>query len=125
MVNSPCVIILDRATSAERNAVHEMIKTHASGWWHHFTNVWIAGGHSTLYWNRLLAPLIPAGQSAILVLKLPEDKTQRQYNMYTRGNNERSKWIKEVLGAHLGDPLQDERVPSPPSVDNALESSPD
>jgi hypothetical protein len=68
------LIVLDRATVEEREAVHRLIKQHSNlGWWHHFTNAWIVRGRSGEYWADLIRPAIPTGRSSVLVTSLPEN----------------------------------------------------
>lgn len=95
MITEPCVIILDRAKPAEREAVHEAIKENADTWWHQFTNVWIAGGHRVSFWTDLIRPLLPDGPSGLIVLHLPEDEKDRLYSAYMRNVDNRTKWLDE------------------------------
>ena len=71
MSNSDCVIILDRASTEQRNAVHELIKVNSRGWWHRFIDVWIASGKTVEEWRDLIAPAI-SNPASVLVIKFPE-----------------------------------------------------
>lgn len=72
------LIAVDRATAEQINQVHELIKSHANGWWHHHTNLWIVGGSDkkpetqrVSFWRDLIRPVLSLGQAKTLVLRLP------------------------------------------------------
>ena len=77
-------IAVDRATTQQLNAVHELVKQHANGWWHHHTNLWIVGASAqnadtkrVSFWRDLIKPVLAVGQAKILVLRLPSEADGR------------------------------------------------
>ncbi len=96
MISNPCVIILDSATSEEREAVQSAVKQHANGWWHYFGDAWIAGGHTPVYWQNVLKPLLPDGRSSVLILALPEGKNERKTGGYMIDLDKRMRWIRKT-----------------------------
>lgn len=94
------VIVLNEATAEQINTVHEVLKRHAQGWWHHFDNAWIVGGQLTAgEWLDVVTPLIPKGRASVLVVQLPEDVQQRQsWAYYGVEGPERSMWLAQNLG---------------------------
>jgi hypothetical protein len=74
MIKNPCIIIIDRPTEAVREDVHNVIKRESSGWWHHYADIWIAGGHRPSEWRDLLTQVAPG---VVLVLALPENASER------------------------------------------------
>ena len=96
MIRNANVILVDRATADQLNAVHEIVKTHASGWWHHFTSVWIVGGEKTAtQWRNLISPVITEGAANVLVLELPPPEADRLWAFYGKKPEERSKWLHD------------------------------
>jgi hypothetical protein len=92
------LIALDRATNEERDAVHEIVKSHANGWWHMFADVWLVGGHSPEFWVDTIGPLIPFGPASILVFRIPDGASLPQdWHYFGIKPNERSKWLRENL----------------------------
>ena len=94
------MILLNEATPAQINAVHETLKQHAKGWWHHFENAWIVGGELTPgEWLDVVTPVIPDGRTSVLVVQLPDDTRQRQsWAYYGIDAPERSVWLNLNLG---------------------------
>jgi len=74
-------ISVDRATTEQLNAVHEVLKKHAHGWWHHHTNLWIVGGgKNATFWRDLIKDAIGGAltpQASVLVLRLPSETDGR------------------------------------------------
>lgn len=71
------VIILDRATDEQREAVHAVVKEHARGWWHHMTDAWIVFGHTAKQWRDWTRDAARGGPASVLVLTLPDDPGRR------------------------------------------------
>jgi hypothetical protein len=96
MIEPAFLIVLDRASAEQRNAVHEAIKGHANGWWHQFADTWIVGGGvSAAEWRDLLRTHIssPAG---VLVLRLPDAASaSRNWAMFGPDAKIRAEWIHE------------------------------
>lgn len=67
------VVILDKATADEIAAVHELIKTKSTFWWHHFSTAWIAAGLTAKEWRDLIRPALPSPESSVLILALPKN----------------------------------------------------
>jgi hypothetical protein len=78
MIEQPCIIILDQPDPAERQAVHDLIKENSSGWWHHFPDVWIAGGQPVTAWRDMIASQTPG---KVMVLALPDATQERNWAM--------------------------------------------
>jgi hypothetical protein len=74
MIENACIIILDQPPEGVRQAVHDIVKENATDWWHHLSDVWIAGGLSAKEWRDMIMKKFP-GQ--ILVLPLPDDREER------------------------------------------------
>ncbi|HEU4462581.1 MAG TPA: hypothetical protein VFR75_08310 [Solirubrobacterales bacterium] len=79
------LLYLHDASDEHREAVQEIVKTHATRWSHHLPDVWIAGGHDHKYWANLISPVLALSDAGLLVLKLPNEKGKRMFA--TRGNN--------------------------------------
>lgn len=97
MTSAPMsVLFLHDATDAHREAVQQIVKAHASCWWHHFPDLWIAGGHSHLYWADLIEPVLALSRAGLIVLELPRDSSQRMFA--TRGANPAgmAEWLWEI-----------------------------
>ncbi|HYI12668.1 MAG TPA: hypothetical protein VEK57_26695 [Thermoanaerobaculia bacterium] len=94
------VIVLNEATNEQINAVHEALKQHTKGWWHHFDNTWIVGGQLTAgEWLDVVTPLIPEGRASVLVVQLPAEVQQRQsWAYYGIEGPKRSMWLAQNLG---------------------------
>ena len=89
------VILLDRISDLEREAVHQVIKTNADTWWHRFENVWLAEGRSVHDWRDLVYEvLVRPGSSSVLVLKLPED--ERWWSLHGTNVREKARWLYET-----------------------------
>lgn len=85
-------ISVDRATQAELNQIHEVIKANANGWWHRHLNFWIVGDGSALEWRNLIKPYLVSG-SSVLVLKLPAEDGDRNWAYSGPNAAEKCKWI--------------------------------
>jgi hypothetical protein len=77
MIKQPCIIILDQPTEYDRQAVHEIVKTNSTDWWHHFSDIWIAGGLQEKEWRLLIMEEF-SGQ--VLVIALPADRAGRTWS---------------------------------------------
>lgn len=97
MLTQPCIILVDRVNAAEREAVHEIVRTHARGWWHRFPDVWIAGGHPPKYWKKLIKPVIPYGSSSVLVLRLPDEPEENDIGYFGIDGEQRLEWLYRNL----------------------------
>jgi hypothetical protein len=91
-LQSAVMIVLDRATPEEREAVHALVKQHAKGWWHQFSDVWIAGGKTSREWRDILRGTIPGGTSSLLVIALPEEG-RRQWSFRGPRVRRRTRWL--------------------------------
>lgn len=92
---SECVIILDRPTAAERDAVHEMVKEKATGWWHHFSDAWIVSGESPSYWRDKVKALLSEPGSSVLVLALPRNKKERSWSLFGANAKTKGEWLHQ------------------------------
>jgi hypothetical protein len=91
-------IILDRTKAAERQAVQEIIKTHAKGWWHRFEAVWIVTSHDAKYWRTMIQPVIAGGPSSVLVLRLADAATTDRWAYFGPASRfKSSEWIPKHL----------------------------
>jgi hypothetical protein len=97
------MLVLNEATPDQINTVHEALKEHTRGWWHHFDNAWIvAGDLNAGQWLDVVTPLIPNGRASVLVVQLPDDIQQRQsWAYYGIDASERAGWLNENLGRKL------------------------
>lgn len=92
------LIVLDRADTEELNAVQKIVKENARGWWHRFTNVWLAGGgDSAVYWRDLIKPALKPGASSVMVLLLPAP-ADRRWAMFGSEAKDRAAWIHKNYG---------------------------
>jgi len=66
------VILANKITDEQRDQIHAAVKEHAAGWWHHFLDSWIAGGHTAQFWRDTLKPAVVKGPASIVVLQLAE-----------------------------------------------------
>lgn len=89
------VIALGQVTDDHRNAVHEIVKTHAVNWWHHLPDVWIAIGHTHKYWGDLIKPVLALSDARVLVIKLPEDQSARMFAYRGRFPEAAQDWLWE------------------------------
>lgn len=88
------IVVLDQATDDHREAVQAIVKAHANGWWHNFTDVWIVGGHEVTYWRDLIKPTLALSPARVLVMGLP-DMGQRAWA--TAGLPQPMfKWLREA-----------------------------
>lgn len=86
------VVVVDRASDAQLQSVHQILKANASGWWHRFTNTWVVSSDdkTAAYWRDLLTPIV-SRPASVLVLKV--DQTSWAY----RGPDakERAAWFHQ------------------------------
>jgi hypothetical protein len=87
------VVLIDRATPAERASVQAAIKESAKGWWHHFEDAWIVSGGSASKWRKLVKENLSDPPSGVLVLRLPDGKDERQWAYYGPFAKKRMKWL--------------------------------
>jgi hypothetical protein len=102
------IIVLDRATAAEREAVHEVVKDHANGWWHRFASAWIvgAGSSSVAEWRDLVTEALDivraasddgeASNAGVLVVNLPVFE-ERDWAFHGKRASERTAWLHKHL----------------------------
>lgn len=88
------VILADRIGPEKREAIHEVVKQHSEGWWHHFTNVWIVRGHTAKFWRDAVIGL--GTPSSVLVLNLPAEK-DRTWAYAGPKAEERAEWLHKYL----------------------------
>ena len=94
MIDNVCAIIADRATPAQINAIQELVKERAKGWWHRFDQLWLVGGPLTArQWRDAVKPLMLAGGASVLVLKLPQNFSERDWAFFGPGGTDRCAWI--------------------------------
>lgn len=79
------LLYLHDAEDRHREAVQQIVKAHAQGWAHHLPDIWIAGGHNHAYWGDLVAPVLALSNAGLVVLELPQQKSQRMFAL--RGQN--------------------------------------
>lgn len=91
---SDFAISIDRATQAELNAVHEIVKENANGWWHRHVNLWIVGGGTASKWRDLLKPALLSG-SSILVLQLPDEDSEKKWSYNGQNAEEKCRWFHD------------------------------
>jgi hypothetical protein len=91
------IIVLDRGTSEEREAIHALVKEHARGWWHRYTDLWIVVGlASTPEWRDVLKPAITRGsESSVMVFQLPESGIRWAY--FGPHSMEKTAWLHREL----------------------------
>lgn len=92
-MNNPFLIALNKATDENREAVQAIVKVHATGWWHNFTDVWIVGGHNAPYWRDLIAPTLMNSTAEVLVLALPSGGGSWATSKVKTAN---TKWLRET-----------------------------
>lgn len=92
------VISVDRASPYQLNVVHELIKQHAKGWWHHHANLWIVGSNDedprtkkSSFWRDLIKPAVVNSQARILVLNLPSEDARGWAVL-----RDKSEWLKKT-----------------------------
>jgi hypothetical protein len=72
------VIAANRITAQQREQIQAIVKAHANGWWHSFSDLWIVGGKTAIEWRDLVGVVAPFSEGAgVLVLKIDtaSDKT--------------------------------------------------
>lgn len=85
------LIALDRITDEQRQLAHEVIKSNATGWWHRFQDVWIAGGRDAAQWRDLLVDVVgQEGPTQLLVFALGDG-----WASYARSRT--NEWIQRNL----------------------------
>jgi hypothetical protein len=96
-MTSKYVIILDRSKPTEQQAVQEIVKVHAKGWWRRFEATWIVGGHDAKYWRALIQPIMAPGPSGVLVLRLADAPTDDRWAYYGPTSRFKSGWLQKNL----------------------------
>ena len=87
------VIMVDRATTRQLEAVHQAITANSSTWWHDMSNVWIViGPRSHIDWNMIVGGTLRAAgvEPKVLILQLPAGFGDRHFaalGMDEDGNN--------------------------------------
>jgi hypothetical protein len=79
------LLYLHDASDEHREAVQQIVKTHADGWAHHLPDLWLAEGHDHKYWGDLIAPVLALSEAGLLVFELPRERDHRMFA--TRGKN--------------------------------------
>jgi hypothetical protein len=85
--------LIDGATPTERASVQAAVKEDAKGWWHHFENAWIVSGGTASKWRKLVKENLSSPSSAVLVLKLPDNKDDRRWAYFGPSAKKRMKWF--------------------------------
>lgn len=99
MASNPLIIILDQATKEQIDAVHQIVKENANGWWHHFTNTWMLfSERNPDKWSDLIKDAIKEGNTSILIFALPPEKKQRLWQYWGIDAEKRTEWIKKNYG---------------------------
>ena len=83
-------IALDKLTPERREVIHEIVKEKANGWWHNFSDLWIAGGLSPQEWRDLIRPVIKGTPSSVLVLPISRNRGWAAFGI---GAAKRFKWL--------------------------------
>jgi hypothetical protein len=96
------LIVLERATDAELDAVQAIAKVHTDEWWHEIENVWIVRGHDAKYWVTLIKPVIPHGPSGVMVLKLPDGDAPSSRSYWAVQGRKRFDWLNKVYSGWRG-----------------------
>lgn len=60
-------IAFDQLTGERREVAHSLIKEHANGWWHNFSDLWFVGGGSPVEWRDLLKHIVADTPTTLLV----------------------------------------------------------
>src|SRR5215470_13380433 len=90
-------IILDSATQAQRDAVHQRVKKATSSWWHSYNDVWIVhSGISINDWIDRLQPVFKTGAGSFLVLGLPQAGETRSWGYFGPNPTQRVGWLHKV-----------------------------
>lgn len=79
------LITVDRGSPEELDKVHEIAKLNSAFWWHHFSSTWIVAGKTASEWKDLLEGILVGPDSAILILRLPEEEKR---NWWLRAREE-------------------------------------
>ena len=96
MASPVFLIALDRASFEERQAVQAIVKS-KSGWWHHFTDVWLVTGRTSDYWSKALQPALTQGRSSFLIVELPEHARHGGWVYYGVEADKRAAWLEKHL----------------------------
>lgn len=92
------IIVFDELSSERREVAHALIKEKANGWWHNMPNIWIVGGHTSVYWRNELKPVIVGTNAAILVMRLPKELPLRDWAYFGPKAEARTRWLDETYG---------------------------
>jgi len=90
------MICVDQATNDELNAIQAIVKENAHGWWHHFTSIWIVGGHNASFWRDQATPLLTSPSSSVLVVRLPQTG-ERYWSYFGIETEKRLDWLNKNL----------------------------
>jgi hypothetical protein len=93
---SKFVIILDRGTRSEREAVQAAVKANANEiWWHWFTDTWLVGGGTAAFWRDVTKHSLVAGPSSVLVLELGSS-----WASFGPNGQERMQWLHQRVSGN-------------------------
>lgn len=95
------LLYLHDGTDSHREAVQQIVKTHAAHWAHHLPDVWIVAGHDHKYWANLIHPVLALSNAGLVVLELPRAKDERMFAL--RGNNP-NRMIDWLWETYYGEP---------------------
>jgi hypothetical protein len=90
-----CIIVLEKRSIAIREAVQAIVRKHANGWWHHFPDVWIAGGHTPIFWRDRIQPIAQGQNNGVLILLLPSEDGDRRWAYFGPEAEERLSWVRQ------------------------------
>jgi hypothetical protein len=75
------LIALDRTSPEVREGVHAVVKEHASGWWHHFADLWIVlSDLSAQEWRGAIGAALDNQPVRALVIFLPQEEDARNWS---------------------------------------------
>lgn len=94
------IIVVDRATEAELNACHAIVKKNSKSWWHRHVNMWIAGGkNGPAEWRDMFEPALIEPDSSVLILTLPPS-ADREWAFLGFGADEKTSWIERCFKSY-------------------------
>ena len=92
------IIVTDLISETQRNQIHELVKSKAVAWWHHFANIWIVTGHSVRFWTENVTPLVKDGPAQMFVFKLQRAATPTGQTWSGFAYGEMYGWLEKHLG---------------------------
>jgi hypothetical protein len=88
------VIVVDRPSDRQREAVHQRIKKATQWWWHQYADTWIVGGGGNATdWSKRLQPVFKNGASSVLVFRLPGQDETQSWAYFGPHSAERIDWL--------------------------------